>query len=208
MPRSVVCISVTDGAGAKDAASQVADALGYQVIDEAIVAQVAAEAGVDLEVVADVERRRGLIAKVLDAIGSAGAAGAYAVPGAGVAVADEPPSEALIGMIRSVIEDTAAIGSVVIVSHAASLALGGRDDVLRVLITGSPLARAQRIREIRDCDEQAAEQVVKKGDAGRADYIKRFYGIRDELPTHYDLVINTDNVSSGQAAQLIVAAVG
>ena len=40
-------------------------------------------------------------------------------------------------------------------------------------------------------------------DAGRADYLKRFYGISEELPTHYDLVVNTDAVSVEQAAELI-----
>ena len=48
--------------------------------------------------------------------------------------------------------------------------------------------------------------MLKRSDAGRADYIKRFYSIAAELPTHYDLVINTDKLSPEQAARLIVEA--
>jgi cytidylate kinase len=33
--------------------------------------------------------------------------------------------------------------------------------------------------------------------------LKRFYGVRDESPTHYDLVLNTDALSVEQAADLI-----
>ena len=38
---------------------------------------------------------------------------------------------------------------------------------------------------------------------GRADYLKRFYEVAEELPTHYDLVFNTDSLSIEQAAELI-----
>ena len=40
-------------------------------------------------------------------------------------------------------------------------------------------------------------------DAGRADYLKRFYGVDEESPTQYDLVINTDVLSLEQAADLV-----
>jgi hypothetical protein len=208
MAHSVVCISAEDGSAGQEAALLVAESLGYRIIDEDIVARAAVEAGVEEEVVADVERRKSLLVKVLDQLGAAGAAGmgaAYAMPGYAVTSGD-PPSDALMGLIRSVIEDTAANGSAVIVAHAASLALGGRDGVLRVLVTASPQTRAGRVGESRGLDAGAAADAVKKGDAGRADYLKRFYGIREELPTHYDLVINTDKVSPEQAARLIVGA--
>ena len=39
-----------------------------------------------------------------------------------------------------------------------------------------------------------------------ADYLKRFYGISTELPTHYDIVLNTDHVAPEEAAALILTA--
>ena len=39
---------------------------------------------------------------------------------------------------------------------------------------------------------------------GPADTLKRFYDIDHELPTHYDLVLNTDALSVEDAAELIV----
>jgi len=44
---------------------------------------------------------------------------------------------------------------------------------------------------------------VKDSDAGRRDYLRRFYDVGEELPTHYDLVVNTDVLSVEQAAELV-----
>jgi cytidylate kinase len=44
---------------------------------------------------------------------------------------------------------------------------------------------------------------VKQSDAARRDYLKRFHGVDEELPTHYDLVVNTDVLSVELAAQVI-----
>jgi cytidylate kinase len=109
-------------------------------------------------------------------------------------------------LIRSVIEETAAAGSSVIVAHAASLALAGREGVLRVLVTASPRTRAQRLASAAGMDDKQAARAIKQSDAGRADYIKRFYSIGAELPTHYDLVVNTDRLGPEDAARLIVEA--
>jgi dephospho-CoA kinase len=204
MASSVVCISSEDGSEGHEAAALAAGSLGYRIIDEDIVARAAVEAGVDESVVADVERRKSLLVKLIEQFGAPGA-GMGAAYGAPV-TAGEPPSDALMGVIRSVIEDTAKGGNAVIVAHAASLALGDRDDVLRVLVTASPETRAERLGPARGLDSAAAADAIKKGDAGRADYLRRFYGVREELPTHYDLVINTDKLSAERAARLIVDA--
>jgi hypothetical protein len=37
-------------------------------------------------------------------------------------------------------------------------------------------------------------------------YLRRFYDVKDELPTQYDLVLNTDFLSADQAVQLIAFA--
>ena len=36
--------------------------------------------------------------------------------------------------------------------------------------------------------------------------LRRFYGIGDERPTHYDLEVNTDRLDSQDSAKLIVGA--
>lgn len=205
MAHRVVCISSQHGAGGVEAARVVASELGFRLIDEDIVARAAVEAGVDEGVVADTEQRRSRLVRLLEGLASAGA-GAYGVPGGDLLAPAQPPSDELRGMIRSVIEDTAAEGSAVIVAHAASMALAHRDDVLRVLLTAPEPTRGRRLAAILGVEEKQAVEAVRRSDAARGDYIKRFYGIGAELPTHYDLVINTDKLTPEAAAALIVQA--
>jgi cytidylate kinase len=94
----------------------------------------------------------------------------------------------------------------VIVSHAAGVPLAGRPDLLRVLITASFEPRAQRVAEATRSKKADAEQSVKDSDAGRADYFLRFYRIERELPTHYDLVVNTDALTAEEATDIVIAA--
>ena len=108
-----------------------------------------------------------------------------------------PTDADLRGLIADVLRSLADKGSVVIVSHAASFALAGRE-VLRVLVTASDDTRASRV--------SGGAKQVRREDGARADYLKRFYGVERELPTHFDLVINTDVLTPEKAADVIVAA--
>ncbi len=102
--------------------------------------------------------------------------------------------------------ETANEGSVVIVAHAASIPLGDLTGVLRVLVTASPAVRAERLVSQANLDEQAAKKAVEESDHQRREYLRRFYKVRQEFPTQYDLVVNTDSLASPLAARLIVSA--
>jgi cytidylate kinase len=107
--------------------------------------------------------------------------------------------------IRDAVREVAAQGKAVIVAHAASHAVGAGPETLRVLITASPAERAKRLAEAEGLDEAEAAKTIRSSDAARVDYLKRFYGVT-ELPTHYDLVINTDTLPFERAADLILEA--
>jgi cytidylate kinase len=201
-----VCVSSQDGAGADDAAQIVAKDLGFRLIDEEIVTQAAVSADLEPSTIADVERRKSMLSRLLEGLAPAAAAAPMA-PMPEVVAFGQPASDELRGLIRSAIEETAARGEVVLVAHAASHALSGRDDVLRVLITASDETRRRRMAEEFQVDEKEAGRRMSRSDAGRSDYLKRFYGVSAERPTHYDLVINTDKVSPDTAARLIVRTV-
>jgi uncharacterized protein len=203
MACTVVCISHAAGAGGEEVGRLVADRLGFLYVNEEIVARAAAKGGVDAADVADEERRKSLAARALNAIaqggGEAWTLGAVGPLGSG----DELDSDDVRSLIRETIEQTAARGKAVIVSHAASYAIGHAAGVLRVLVTASPETRTTRVAEAEGLDQAGAARAVKESDAGRADYLKRFYDVREESPTHYDVVLNTDALTVEQAAELI-----
>lgn len=207
MAYRVVCISAADGARGEEVAPAVAAALNYRIVDEEIVRLAAQEAGVDASQVAEVERHRSLAIRLLDSLGTNTSLATFAM--AGYVPGHEAPVDAdLRGLIRTTIEELANRGDAVIVAHAASMALGDRADVLKVMLTASDGARQSTLAEQRGLDEKAARKEVERGDTNRADYLKRFYGISHESPADYDLVLNTDRLGSEGAVQLIVQAAG
>ena len=202
----VVAISPTDGSAGEAVGPIVAHELGFRLINEQVVARVAWEAGVNPEVVADVERRKSVLARVLGSLGDVAPAATAGLSRFPIVDDPGPRRDALRGLIRSVLWESAEAGDAVIVAHAASLALATRADVLRVLITASAETRARRLAEAQKLGDAEAEKLVARGDANRADYLKRFYNVSTELPTHYDIVLNTDRVAPADAAALILTA--
>ena len=194
MTRQTICISHATGAGGTAIGRAVAERLGFRFADEEVISEAAEWAEIDPALVADAERRKPLVSRLLGGFGG----GPERTPSG--EVARMVPAEAdLRSLIRVVLRSIADRGSVVLVSHAASYALADRG-VLRVLVTASPETRAGRV-------EEGAKQ-IKREDEGRADYLKRFYGVEQELPIHYDIVINTDVFSTDEAAELIATAAG
>ncbi len=79
-------------------------------------------------------------------------------------------------------------------------------DVLRVLITASEATRIDRVAADQGIDPKEAEKAVEESDKERERYFERIYELNRELPTHYDLVVNTDVLSTERAAATIVGA--
>lgn len=191
----------------REVARGVAEKLGFEVVDEEIIMRAAAEAGIEPAVVADVERRRSFIERAISGLGSADPH-ALAYAGDYLVGSEAHVSGELRDLIRAAIEETAGRGSAVIVAHAASHALASQPDVLRVLVTASRSTRRARVASERDLSEKDAARAVDKSDTARADYLKRFYSAKRELPTHYDLVVNTDRLSPDGAVSLVALAAG
>jgi cytidylate kinase len=204
MPCTVICISHETGAGGEDVGRLVANDLGYLYVDEDIVAAAARKAGVDAGTVANEERRKSLARRILADLEAGGAN--VAALGGPVPFRHEDTSAELRSFIREAILQTAARGEVVIVAHAASFAVPQGRSALRVLVAGSAGTRAKRLREQHSLSDSDAARALKASDAGRRDYLKRFYDVDRELPTHYDLVVNTDVLDRDRAAEIIVHA--
>jgi cytidylate kinase len=55
-------------------------------------------------------------------------------------------------------------------------------------------------------DKREAAKRIDRSDKERAAYIKRFYRVDRELPSHYDLVVSTDRLSPSDACRLVLDA--
>jgi hypothetical protein len=184
VPASVICLSHADGAGGREIGELLAQRLGFRYVDDGIVVAAAGAGQLYPEAVAVAES-----------------------PAAGRRLEVDfhrfEPTERVRELIRDAVRTTADAGNVVIVAHAASFALEERDDVLRVLVTAPREARLERISA-----DGRAGKALDEADRAREQYLKRFYGVSRELPTHYDLVVNTGRMTAERAVDAILAAAG
>jgi hypothetical protein len=219
MKTRVICVSRALAAGGEEVGRALSQRMGFRYADEEIVATAAETEGVDVALVQDAERRQTFIERVLKSFAVAPASDVIAIsPGSLHPAAFLTPEEmssaraAFRGteyfrqLIRTVVRDTAREGNVVIVAHAAAMALVGEEGVLRVLVTASPEVRAKRVAAAQGIGADEAARIIKDSDKSRRDYLKVFYGVSEELPVHYDIVINTDVLALEQAVEAVVAA--
>lgn len=214
MATQVVCISKTDGALGEEIGHLAAERLGFRYVDEQVIEHAARLAQVDPKLVAEVEQRQPLLRKLMsklaaarDLVGPAAlGVGAPAFAGLSTREHSQVTPDDLRLLIQAAIHEIACDGAAVIVAHAASMTLAKRTDIVRVLVTASDATRAHRLAAARQITMEAATAAIATADRNRQDYFRRFHDIAQELPTHYDVVINTDVLAPEHAADLIVCA--
>lgn len=200
--RRVIAVSRAIGAGGEEIGRAVAAELRLTYADEDIIVKAAQAAGVSTETVARSEATPSLITRILDSMGRTAI---VANPVAVAPIVFEQPA-AYEALIERVIHEIAAQGDVLIVGHGASIPLAGTPGLLRVLVTASPDVRASRLATAEGMDAQRAAKAVKDSDRQRREYLRRFYDVDQELPAHYDIVVNTETLSFEAAARAIVDA--
>ena len=197
-----VALSQVDGSGAESIGRDVAQQLGFDYLNEAIVAQAAKIRGVDPASISDAEQRKSLLSRLAEA--ALREAPRMSSPPKLYAFNE---TDMLLWDIRDAVRDAADRGNVVLVAHAACYACAGRSDVLRIWVTAPQSTRASRLASALGLSEKEAAKSVRQSDAARAGYLKRVYEISEESNTDYDVVINTERMTTDAAVGLIVGLV-
>src|SRR5262245_34485693 len=192
------------GARAELVGRLAAEQLGFQFVDNEILDRAAEHAGVARQEVAEVEHSPSLISRIMSALGGSVVPTEYAGPP--LAPDEIDPSPLYRRLIQDVVREVAARQNVVILAHGASILLAGKPGVLRVLVTASAATRAERLAAEVGSSERQAARDIQHSDRERKSFFKRFHNLDEELPTHYDLVVNTDVLSPEGSAKVIAHA--
>lgn len=119
----------------------------------------------------------------------------------------EIDDDAYIRAIRTVIEELAESGSVVIVGRGAHIILKDNPKVLRVGLIADFEDRVERIMVRERLEKEQAEEAIRTRDAARQEYFQRFFDIADpDSADHFHLVINTSEMNLEAAADIIIRA--
>ena len=204
MSYRVVCISRDVGAGGEDIGRAVASQLGFRYVDEEIVQRVAEQSGLDHARVAGAEERRGLVARLLDAVEQSAAG----LPEPYIYAADvqlpaapgerRPRTDPRGGTTDGRRRRRCDRGPRRVAR--AGRANGGAAGV------GDRVARCVRRTAGRHSgvDAKRAGELVEGGRKARAEYLRRFHNVKQELPSQYDVVLSTDVLSVDDAAAAVV----
>ncbi len=213
MTHRVVCISRVTAAGCETIGHSVAARLGFRYVDDEVITLAAEAAGVDPAVLENVEHHQGFLDRIMTALLARAVEAEtylkrpdreyYAAP---INPSMAPPADELRRLIQHAIVEIARRGQAVIVAHAASIALRGHPDVLRVHVVASAATRARRLWLTNMLiNEEEYAKAIAESDQQRQKYLARFYDLHAESPTDYDLVVNTDVLDAERATAAIVA---
>lgn len=203
MAAPVITISRQYAAGGSEIARLAARALGWTVIDNEFVDEVARRAGLSAAEVAQREERApGLLERLARTL-------AVASPEMFMATASAPRVEedeaTIVKMTERVIAEAAAHGRVVLVGRGAQALLAQRPDALHAYVVASKPWRMKLAVERLGVDPANADTVVDETDHQRDRYVKTYYGRARQDPVHYDMVLNAERLGFDGAAALIVA---
>lgn len=197
----VVTISRQYGAGGLTLGKDLAERLGSRLVNHDIFNEIARKAGVSLKSVELAEKETGnLVSRLVNEVFS------QAFVPKQVKGSDLTEHQYL-DCVRSVMKELAARGNVVIVGVGGQYIIPNRPDIIKVLLVGELEDRVSFMREHYGLDRERAQQVVRREEKKRANYLNAFGPGDPDDPSIYSLVINTSHVSLKDAEDLIVSLV-
>src|SRR5712691_8087682 len=205
MAPPVITITRQYASGGSDIARLVAVELGWTVIDNEFVDEVARRAGLPpAEVAQREERAPGLLERLARTL-------AIASPEMFISAATAPRIEqdevAIVKLTERVIAEAAAHGRIVLVGRGAQAVLAQRPDALHVYVVAPKPWRRQLAVERLGVNPAEVDKVVDETDRQRDQYVRTYYGRQRQDVVNYDMVVNTEKLGIDGAAALVVAEV-
>jgi cytidylate kinase len=117
-----------------------------------------------------------------------------------------PPIWELEHLVTEAILQLAKLGSVILSGRAAHLITRGLPYGLHVRLVASFASRVERAKHLRQCSRTEAEAFIRESDRARQRYVQTNFATDINDPHTYNLVINTDRMTSLSAAHLVLRA--
>jgi cytidylate kinase len=200
---SIVTISRLYGSGGSEVAARVAETLGWELLDNALIDAVAERLGVSPEEVTLREERVPSLVERLASALTLGTPEQLPPPDAALV---EAPEDRIVAVTRRVMEEAVARGPVVVVGRGAQSMLAEREDALHVFCYASRAALIARAAKRLGVSEQEAAKTVDETNAQREQFVKRHWKRAWRTLENYHLCVNTDWLGIDGAAAMIAAA--
>ena len=196
----LITISREYGAGGSTVARAVAERLGWRLVDNQLVEEIARRAGMTTaEAQERVERGPTFVERLVRALAASN-------PELLTPASVQPPEaeDARLKQITEQVVAEAAGNHAVLVGRAAGAVIGRRDDALHIKLVGTIEYRRQIIADRLGVSLEEAERQIRDVDGHRAEYHRRWYQRDWSDARNYHLVINAGWLGLERAAELIV----
>ncbi len=198
----IITISRQYACGSTEIARMLADTLGWNVVDNRFVEEVATRAGLPPEEVALHEERAPTFVERF-ARSTALASPELFLPA--TAAIEEFGEDKLIKITGSLVAELAVEGRVVIVGRAGAAVLETKEGVMHTRLVAPREVRIKRAIERAGHDAAEAPRIVDEWDRNRERYYREYYDRDWNDPAIYHMVLNTGLLGFKGAADLIVA---
>ena len=116
---------------------------------------------------------------------------------------DLPVNDKLYLLQHRIIKEKAENEYFVIVGRCADYILRNNPDVIKIFIYADIESRIKRAVDRHDIERVRAKQAVIKADKNRANYYSFYSGQKWGQADHFDLCLNSTNLSTDQAVEII-----
>jgi cytidylate kinase len=202
----LVTITRQYASGGSEIGRLVVKKLGWTLIDNEFIDQVAHRAGLSRDEVARREERAPSLLERLARTLAVASPEMFITTGENPIPA-ETEEETLVQMTERVIAEAAAEGRVVLVGRGAQAVLAARPNALHVYVVAPQPFRRRVAIERLGVNPAQADKVMQETDQHRDEYVKTRYGRDRQDLTQYDLVLNAERLGFDGAAEVIVAEV-
>ena len=200
---AVISISRQYGSGGSEVAERVAEALGWELLDNAIVDAVAARLDMTAE---EVEAREERVPSLVERLASAMTLGPPEMLITGEHPLGAPSEEQLVATAAQIVEEAVSRGHVVLVGRGAQSQLAEREDAFHVFCYAPRTDLIARAAKRLGVSAAEAGRVVDDTNRAREQYVKRHWNRVWQSVDNYHLCVNTSWVGIPETAEMVVRA--
>lgn len=196
---NIITITRQFGSGGHDIGEALAKKLGIPFYDKELISIAAKESGICPEVFEAVDE------KATNSLLYSLSVGLYSFGSGFTNTGELPVNDRLYILQHKIIKELAEKENFVVVGRCADYILKDKVNVVKVFIYADLETRINRAIERNDIENDRAKQAVIKADKNRANYYSFYSGKKWGQPENYDLCINSTDLSTEQAVDLILS---
>jgi cytidylate kinase len=200
---AVITISREEGSNGDAIANLLCDHLGYCRVDKALLSQIAQEAGVDVDAVLEKERsvanKPRLISDQMTSL--------YGRKPSAFGKSGGIDDQTYARIVQETMERFAQDGNAVIIGRGGQIVLRDWPTALHVHLYAPLPVRIERVKDRHQISELEAKRRISGSDERKRWYVRQAHRNANWKDLkHYDLAINTADISPDTAAAIIIEA--